>query len=702
MTNTLLGSDRDATVFGGTLTQSTMLQNNCLEFETKALLETRSGDTKVFFGDHVLNSSGVKLTDTSGAHDEAGTFGSGEKGAGAQALYLNPGGTSSQSSNTAKNDGTLVNMGFCKVLRAMEVLEGLTLCRDTDDSEGTLRMRGQKISYESTAGTTTTYTNPATIVFNDNTNSDKVVMTLKTYNGDAADGVAGAGTDAKGAKFEQKNTDAAAGNGVNVLTAHTNKLENGNNYLKLVGDALSSVCDSVTLDSAGVNAVSGSSNALTADSSNNTLTAAEGTNALVAPGSSGKNTITAAHDNGVNTMVAGLSNTLTAGTAGTAGEGGVRGVNILAANSDIADSGNRLDATGTNGTNTIDATVSNIFQADLNQLKNGSNYLQLKGSVLKSVVGTCNLQASGTTSIHTGATTGNGSLVFSAGNTITAATDPAAELKAYMLMKNTDIVTPAAGQYTHYGTVHIKDTGGGSKGNLQVDGNLTVNGTTTTVNTTQTTIADKEIVINRAGADGDSTASNVAAHGDFAGLRVERGPDRQDLLMRFNWSGHLDTATDPQGNLTSLQNGINGTNDTEATPTVRFTRAVANGTNDANQDASGAVAGGQAPGAADQTYDIGIVCKHLVTSSDARWKHNIKPVRNSKDIIDKMRPVYWDWNGENTASECGLIAQHVKKIAPDAVRGSEREGYGLNYNYFIGLLMARVKELTKEVESIKR
>ena len=44
----------------------------------------------------------------------------------------------------------------------------------------------------------------------------------------------------------------------------------------------------------------------------------------------------------------------------------------------------------------------------------------------------------------------------------------------------------------------------------------------------------------------------------------------------------------------------------------------------------------------------------------------------------------------------------MQKITPDAVNNSGQGGLSLNYNYFIGLLIARVKELSDEIKELKK
>ena len=70
-------------------------------------------------------------------------------------------------------------------------------------------------------------------------------------------------------------------------------------------------------------------------------------------------------------------------------------------------------------------------------------------------------------------------------------------------------------------------------------------------------------------------------------------------------------------------------------------------------------------------------------------------------LFDNLNPVYWDWKS-NDGHDCGLVAQDVQKVIPEAVRGEGEGNLGLNYNYFIGLMMARMKEMSAEIDSLKK
>ena len=93
-------------------------------------------------------------------------------------------------------------------------------------------------------------------------------------------------------------------------------------------------------------------------------------------------------------------------------------------------------------------------------------------------------------------------------------------------------------------------------------------------------------------------------------------------------------------------------------------------------------------------------CKTVETTSDIRFKEDIVPILDSKKLIQQFKPVYWKWKNNHKKS-CGLVAQDVMKISPEAVGGS-KDSLALNYNYFIGLLISRVQEMEKEIQSLKK
>jgi len=87
------------------------------------------------------------------------------------------------------------------------------------------------------------------------------------------------------------------------------------------------------------------------------------------------------------------------------------------------------------------------------------------------------------------------------------------------------------------------------------------------------------------------------------------------------------------------------------------------------------------------------------TYSDESFKKNIVPIESSLDKVIQLQGVTYDWKTDGT-SDIGFIAQNVKKIIPQVVRGDEGE-YGLDYGKITAVLAEAVKELNDKIESQK-
>ncbi len=97
------------------------------------------------------------------------------------------------------------------------------------------------------------------------------------------------------------------------------------------------------------------------------------------------------------------------------------------------------------------------------------------------------------------------------------------------------------------------------------------------------------------------------------------------------------------------------------------------------------------------------------SASDIRLKTNIYPL-DGLACIDKLRPVEFDWtsearklSGDNRQHGRGLIAQEVKNVLPDAVGNIYNSEYlGIQYEKFIPILIAAVRQLSVEVKRLKK
>jgi len=88
------------------------------------------------------------------------------------------------------------------------------------------------------------------------------------------------------------------------------------------------------------------------------------------------------------------------------------------------------------------------------------------------------------------------------------------------------------------------------------------------------------------------------------------------------------------------------------------------------------------------------------SSSDKRFKENIKTVDNALNTVSALRGVTFNWI-EGGNKSIGLIAQEVKDVIPDLVTTDESGFLGIKYNNIIGLLVEAIKEQQKQIDTLK-
>jgi len=111
----------------------------------------------------------------------------------------------------------------------------------------------------------------------------------------------------------------------------------------------------------------------------------------------------------------------------------------------------------------------------------------------------------------------------------------------------------------------------------------------------------------------------------------------------------------------------------------------------------------------DSSFDLQVAGDVIAAStafSDERLKENINKIENPLKAIEQLNGVTYDWKA-NGKSSVGVIAQDVQKVFPDLVKevqpleGDEKR-LTVNYDGLIGVLIEAVKELQKEVQTLKK
>jgi hypothetical protein len=96
-------------------------------------------------------------------------------------------------------------------------------------------------------------------------------------------------------------------------------------------------------------------------------------------------------------------------------------------------------------------------------------------------------------------------------------------------------------------------------------------------------------------------------------------------------------------------------------------------------------------------------------TSDRNLKQNIVNIENSLDKVSKLNGVYYNWTKEalekNThlvdQKEVGVIAQDVEAVLPELVATREDGSKAVRYERLCAVLIESIKELKKEIDTLK-
>ena len=99
------------------------------------------------------------------------------------------------------------------------------------------------------------------------------------------------------------------------------------------------------------------------------------------------------------------------------------------------------------------------------------------------------------------------------------------------------------------------------------------------------------------------------------------------------------------------------------------------------------------------------------SSSDRRWKENIKPIDNALNKILKIGGYTFDWKElteeerktqhGNEGHDVGVIAQEVEEVLPEVVTTRENGFKGVKYDKMVALLIEGMKEQQSQIEELK-
>lgn len=107
-------------------------------------------------------------------------------------------------------------------------------------------------------------------------------------------------------------------------------------------------------------------------------------------------------------------------------------------------------------------------------------------------------------------------------------------------------------------------------------------------------------------------------------------------------------------------------------------------------------------GSGNGTFLGNVTAVDFISTSDARLKTNIEPIRNAVETIKQIQGHTYTLKQDPTRTRSGVLAQELAKVLPGAVTGDEDTQYSVSYNDIIAFLVEAVKEQQQQIDELKR
>lgn len=301
--------------------------------------------------------------------------------------------------------------------------------------------------------------------------------------------------------------------------------------------------------------------------------------------------------------------------------------------------------------------------------------------------------------------------IISSGNVGIGTNSPGAKLD---VLQETRISYAAGNQYR----VRITDTDG--NGRILVDGQESALIFGTSAATANATATEK-MRISSAGNVGIGTTSPISqlhikkasSPGPIIQLENAAGGSGADTLIRFGDSSEnysYSVGSDDSAN--SFRISYNGSSYNGAVPgTNDFLIFSTSGNAEIpNGDlkvtlgsiAVGNISNSATDGRIDASNDV-----VAFSTSDIRLKDNIKTIDKALDKVNSIQGIEFDWIEKedvhgNSGHDIGVIAQEIEKILPDVVTTRDSGYKAVKYEKIVPLLIEAIKDLSKQVDGLKR
>ena len=179
--------------------------------------------------------------------------------------------------------------------------------------------------------------------------------------------------------------------------------------------------------------------------------------------------------------------------------------------------------------------------------------------------------------------------------------------------------------------------------------------------------------------------------------------------LTFDTYGHVtaySTGTETVTDTNTVTTNIAGTGVSVSSgtgnSTISIGQAVATSDNVRFNSLGIGMAASATAGRIDATNDI-----VAFSSSDIRFKENIKPIENAIDKIRKISGNTYDWKEENKiehgyeGNDVGVIAQEIEAVLPQLVQTRESGYKAVKYDKLVALLIEGIKEQQLQIEQLR-
>ena len=233
-------------------------------------------------------------------------------------------------------------------------------------------------------------------------------------------------------------------------------------------------------------------------------------------------------------------------------------------------------------------------------------------------------------------------------------------------------------------------------GSAQIDGSLLGSNKTITIGSTSTTLGGTSTTI--AGLTSVTSTTFVGALTGNASTATTAAA----LTTGRTING---TSFDGSANIT-IPNLVSGSSQITLSSTTGYGTVINQNlltTSNVQHNSLGiGMAASATAGRIDATNDV-----VAYSSSDIRFKENIKPIENALDKISKISGNTYDWKEENKiehgyeGNDVGVIAQEIEAVLPQLVQTRESGYKAVKYDKLVALLIEGIKEQQKQIDELK-